>query len=76
MLVLGVSCSALMVALTVYWLSNEPEKEPVWEMNIRQKCPDYFTMEDHTIERFYSGRIMASFGLIGYLAGAYCGTVL
>lgn len=46
--------------------------DPVWENEIKDKCPDLINVYQ-TMERIGCGDIYASFGKVGYLIGAYFG---
>ena len=71
--ILGIGCAvALMIACVFYWIMTAfIVNDPLWEANIKLKCPDFFSKHYDTIDRFYHGYTLGSFGQIGYLVGAY-----
>ena len=72
----GASALVMLAAMSVYWICLAVvENDPAWEVQVRAKCPDHFVEPNQTIERFYSGFILSNFGCIGFIMGAYAGTL-
>jgi len=63
LIVIAVCVVALVGGIGSYLLATRyVENDPVWEANIRAKCPNFFAEDDHTIEFFYTGQILETFG--------------
>ena len=67
LLLLGTCCYLISIVTIEY--------DPVWNQNIKEKCPDFFDTCDGDLQRFYADYTFSSFGQISYLCGAYCGIV-
>ena len=56
LIAIGISLLALIIGIVVHYLClTFVENDPVWEVNIRNNCPKFFTKSNDTMDRFYSG---------------------
>ena len=72
----GLCFTFFMAGMINYWIvASTVTNDPKWGVNIREKCHSVLEQEGMNLDRFYSGAILAQFGWLGYLLGAYYGVL-